>query len=171
MELRLLFSHQLVSDSLWPHGLQHAKLFCPPLSLRVCSNSCPLHWWCHLTISSSATPFPPALSLSQHQGLFQWVSSLHQVAKVLEFQLQHQSFQRIFKAEFILDWLVCSPCSPKESWVFSRTTVLRHQFFKVGQSLIKCIVCYCCILWIWWWNPVSLNSMKHVIKVWHKPKT
>ena len=41
-------------------------------------------------------PFPPTFNLSQHQGLFQWVSSLHQVAKVLEFQLQHQSFQWIF---------------------------------------------------------------------------
>ena len=46
-------------------------------------------------------PSPPAFSLSQHQGLFQWVSSLHQVAKVLEFQLQHQSFQRIFRTDFL----------------------------------------------------------------------
>ena len=43
-------SRQVVSDSLWPHGLQHAKLPCPPLSPRVCSYSCPLSWWCHLTI-------------------------------------------------------------------------------------------------------------------------
>ena len=47
------------------------------------------------------SPSPPALSLSQHQGLFQWVSSLHQVAKLLEFQLQHQSFQWIFKTDFL----------------------------------------------------------------------
>ena len=44
---------------------------------------------------------PPAFNLSQHQGLFQWVSSLHQVAKVLEFQLQHQSFQWIFRTDFL----------------------------------------------------------------------
>jgi len=44
---------------------------------------------------------PPALNLSQHQGLFKWVSSLHQVAKVLEFQLQHQSFQWIFRTDFL----------------------------------------------------------------------
>ena len=48
---------------------------------------------CHSTISSSVVPFSSALNLSQHQGLFQWVSSSHQVSKVLEFQLQHQSFQ------------------------------------------------------------------------------
>ena len=49
-------------------------------------------------LSSSS---PPAFNLSQHQGLFQWVSSLHQVAKVLEFQLQHQSFQWIFRTNFL----------------------------------------------------------------------
>ena len=45
------------SDSLWPHGLQHTSLPCPPLSPRVCSNSCPLSWWCHPAVSSSAAPF------------------------------------------------------------------------------------------------------------------
>ena len=48
-----------------------------------------------------SSPSPPALNLSQHQGLFQWVSSSHQVAKVLEFQLQHQSFQWIFRTNFL----------------------------------------------------------------------
>ena len=60
-------------------------------------------------------PSPPAFNLSQHQGLFQWVSSLHQVAKGLEFQLQHQSFQWIFRTDFLEDGLVGSPCSPKGS--------------------------------------------------------
>ena len=50
--LLLLFSHSVVSDSLWPHGLQHARLPCPSLSLRVCSKTCPLNWWCQPTISS-----------------------------------------------------------------------------------------------------------------------
>ena len=57
----------------------------------------------------------PAFSLSQHQGLYKWVSSSHQVAKVLEFQLQHQSFQWIFRTDFLEDGLVGSPCSPKGS--------------------------------------------------------
>ena len=48
-----------------------------------------------------SSPSPPALNLSQHQGLFKWVSSSHQVAKVLEFQLQHQSFQWIFRTDFL----------------------------------------------------------------------
>ena len=55
--LLLLLSHSLMSDSLWPHGLQHAKVSCPSLSPRFCSNSCPLSEWCHPTISSSVAPF------------------------------------------------------------------------------------------------------------------
>ena len=62
-----------------------------------------------------SSPSPPALSLSQHQGLFQWVGSSHQVAKVLELQLQRQSFQWIFGVYFLWDWLVGSPCSPRDS--------------------------------------------------------
>ena len=57
---------------------------------------------------------PPAFNLSQHQGLFKWVNSLHEVAQVLEFQLQHQSFQWIFRIDLLQDWLVGSPCSPKD---------------------------------------------------------
>ena len=52
-----------------------------------------------------SSPSPPALNLSQHQGLFQWVSSSHQVAKVLEFQLQHQSFQWTFRTDLLQDGL------------------------------------------------------------------
>ena len=58
---------------------------------------------------------PPALNLSQHQGHFQWVSSSHQVAQVLEFQLQRQSFQWIFRVDVLYDWLVWSPCFPRDS--------------------------------------------------------
>ena len=63
----------------------------------------------------------PAFNLSQHQGLFQRVSSLHQVAKVLEFQLQHQSFQWIFRTDFFWDGLDGSPCSPRDSQESSPT--------------------------------------------------
>ena len=62
-------------------------------------NSCPLSWWSHPTIWYFVTLFSSALKLSQHQGLFQWVSSSHKVAKGLELQLQHQSFQWIFRID------------------------------------------------------------------------
>ena len=93
------FSHSFVSDSLRRHEPQHARLPCPSPTPGVYSNSCPLIWWCHPTISSSVIPSPPAFNLSQHQGLFQWVSSSHQVAKVLEFQLQ--SFQWILRTDLL----------------------------------------------------------------------
>ena len=53
----LLFSRQVVFSSMWSHELQHARLPCLSLSPKVCSNSCPLNWWCHPTISSSVAPF------------------------------------------------------------------------------------------------------------------
>ena len=55
------FRHSVVSDSLQPHGLQHARLPCPSPTPRACSNSCPLSWWCHPTISSSVIPFSSCL--------------------------------------------------------------------------------------------------------------
>ena len=95
--LSLLSSRSVVSDSLWPHGLLHARPPRPSPTPGAYSNSCPSSQWCHPTTSSSA---PPAFSLSQHQGLFQWVSSSHQVPEVLELQLQHQSFQWVFRVDF-----------------------------------------------------------------------
>ena len=68
-----------------------------------------------------SSPSSPTLNLSQHQGLFKWVSYLHQVAKVLEFQLQHQSFQWIFRMDFLYDGVVGSPCSPRDSQESSPT--------------------------------------------------
>ena len=73
--------------TLGPHGLQHARPPCPSPSPGICSNSCPLSRWCRPTSYPLSSPSPPALSLSQHQGLFQWVGSSHQVTKVLELQL------------------------------------------------------------------------------------
>ena len=82
------------------------------------------HLICH------PSPSPPAFNLSQHQGLFQWISSSNQVARVLEFHLQHQSFQWIFKIDFFL----ISLQSKRLSRVFSTTTVQKHQFFGTQLS-------------------------------------
>ena len=106
LPLLLLFSHSVVSDFLWPHGLQHARRPCPSSSPRACSNSYPLSSWFHPTISSSVIPFSSCLQSFPASGSFQWVSSLHQVAKVLELQLQHQAIQWIFRIDFLRnDWL------------------------------------------------------------------
>ena len=64
INLLSLFSHEVVSGSLWPHGLQYARFLCPSPSPGVCSNSCPLSQWRYLTISSSATPLHPLPTIS-----------------------------------------------------------------------------------------------------------
>ena len=77
------FSCSVVSDSLQPHESQYARPPCPSPTPRVHSDSHPSSQWCHSAISSSVIPFPPAANLSQDQSLFQWVSSSHEVAKLL----------------------------------------------------------------------------------------
>ena len=75
-----LFSHSVVSGCLWPHGLQHARLPCPSLFPRVCSNSCPLSQWCYLTMPSSVTPFsscpqpfPASVSFPKSQLIIEYL--------------------------------------------------------------------------------------------------
>ena len=86
------FSLSVMSDSLWPHEPQHAR---PPVHHQLPeSTQTHVHWVGDAIQSSQPllSPSPPALNLSQHQGLFKWVNSSHQVFLVWEFQLQHQSF-------------------------------------------------------------------------------
>ena len=68
--LYLLFSCSVVSNSLWPHGLQHVRPSCPSPTPRACSNSCPLSRWCHPTISSSVDPFSSCLQSFPASGSF-----------------------------------------------------------------------------------------------------
>ena len=104
------FSHSVMSDSLQPHKSQHALPVHHQLPEFTRTH---VHWVSDTiqqrldgTIYPLLSPSPPTFNLSQHQGLFQWVSSSHQVAKVLEFQLQHQSFQWTLRTDlFMMDWL------------------------------------------------------------------
>ena len=94
------FSRSVMSHSLWPHGLQHTR---PPHPSPIPEFTLThVHWVGDATQPSPPllSPSSPAFNLFQHQGLFKWVSSLQQEAKVLEFQLQHQSFQWIFRTDF-----------------------------------------------------------------------
>ena len=94
-----LFSCLVASDSLQPHGLQHARSlsFTISWSLLKLMFIEPVMLSDHLILSSPS----PAFSLSQHHGLSQWFSSSNQVAKVLELYFQHQSFQWIFRVDFL----------------------------------------------------------------------
>ena len=128
----LLISRRVVSDSLPHHRLQHTRPPCPSQSPGVCPGY--VHWLGGaIQPSHPLSPSSSAFSLSQHQCLFQWVSCSHQVDKALEFQ--HQSFQRVFRVDFLLDWLVWSPCSPRGSQESSPAP----QFESIN-SLVLCLL-------------------------------
>ena len=97
------FSRSVMSNSLRPHGPQHARL--PVHHQLLESTQIHVHWVGNAIQSSHplSSPSPPAFNLSQHQGLFQWVSSSHQVSKVLEFQLQHPSSEHSGLISFRMD--------------------------------------------------------------------
>ena len=127
-----LLSH---ADSLQYHGLEHARLPCPSSTPGVYSNSCPLSRWCHPTISSSVISFSSAFNLSQHQGLFQQLGSLHPVGKVLELQFSTRPSNE-YSGWFPLEITgLVSLLSKGLSRVFSSTTVQKHQFFSSQPSL------------------------------------
>ena len=79
------------------------------------------------------SPSPPALNLSQHQGCFKWVSSSHQVAQILEFQLQPQSVQWTLRTDRLEDGMVGSPCSPRES----QESYPTPQFKSINSSVLS----------------------------------
>ena len=101
LHLLLLFSCSVVSDSFWPHGLQHTRLPCSSPSPGACLNSCPLSQWCHPAILSSVIPFSCLQSFPASGSFLMSQWSLNQVTKIVEVQLQHQSFRCIFRIDFL----------------------------------------------------------------------
>ena len=127
----LFFSCSVVSDSLWLHGLQHARLPCPSLSPGACSNSCPLSWWCLPTISSSVVPFPSCLQSFPALGSF---------PMSLLFTSDGQSIGTSASALVlpvnIQGWLLLGLTDWFDPWsIFSSTIVWKHKFFGVQPSL------------------------------------
>ena len=127
----LLFSYSVVSDFLRAHILPHARLPCASQSPGVCSNSCPLSWWCHSTISSTVAPFSCC-----PQSFPGSAGCSHQVAKVLELWLQYQSWINEYLGWFPLGLTgLITLLSNKLSRVFSSTTVWKYQFFSAQPFL------------------------------------
>ena len=130
------FSHLVLWDSLWPHGVQHSRPSCPSPIPRAYSNSCPLSWWCHPTISSSVIPFSSCLQSFPASGSFlmsQFFASGGQnigasaTVSVLPVNIQDW---------FLLGWAGWIFLQSKGlSRVFSNTTVQKHQFFSAQLSL------------------------------------
>ena len=100
------FCHSVVSDSLLPHEPRHARPPCPSPTPRVHQDLYPWSRLCHPTISTSIIPSAPALKLTQHQGLFQWVGFSQWVGTILDYQLQiSASKEHIGLISFWMDWL------------------------------------------------------------------
>ena len=126
------FSLSVMSDSLQPHELQHARPPCP--SQLPESTQTHVHWVSDAIQPSHPLESPsPAPNPSQHHSLFQWVNSSHEVAKVLEFQPQHQSFQWTPRTDLLYNGLVGSPCSPRDSQESSPTP----QFKSINSSALS----------------------------------
>ena len=125
----LLFSRSVVSNSLWPHGLQHASLPCPSPSSGACSNSCSLSWWCHSTIWSSVIPFSSCLKSFPASRVFS-----NELALRIRWP-EHCNFSFSTSPSsdysglisFRMDWLDLLAV-PGALRVFSNTTVQKHQF-------------------------------------------
>ena len=132
--IKLFCCSIIMSDSLWPCGLQHARLLCLPLPPRVCSISYPLSPLaiqpCHPLSSPS-----PALNLSKHQDLFQWVGSLHYVVKYWSFNFSNSPSNEYSGLISLRIELIWSPCCPRDSQESSPTTVQKHQFSGTQPSL------------------------------------
>ena len=130
------FSHSVVSDSLWPHGLQHARLPCPSPTPRVCSNSCPSSRWCHLTISSFAALFSFSLQSFPAAGSFPINWLLMAGAQTIWASASASVLPMNIQDWFPLGWTgYISLQSKGLSRVFSNTTVRKHQFFSAQLSL------------------------------------
>ena len=125
------FSHSVVSDSLWPHERQHTRPPCPSPTPGVYSNSCPLSQWWYSTISSSVVPFSSCPQSCPASGFFQLSQLFASGGQSTGVQLQHQSFQWIFRTDFLQEGLVGSPCCPRDSRESSPTTQ-----FKIINSLV-----------------------------------
>ena len=130
------FSHLVVSSSLRPYGLQHARLPCPSPIPGVYSNSCPLSWWCHPTISSSVIPFSSCLQSFPASGSFQmsqlFTSGRQSIGVAALTSVLPMNIQDWFPLG-LTGWI--SLQSKGLSRVFSNTTVQKHQFFGAQLSL------------------------------------
>ena len=140
------------------HGLQHARLPCPSPSPRACSNSCPLSWWCHPTLSSSVVPFPACLqpfSASEFFPMSQFFASGGQSigvsasASILPMNIQ---------GLFLLGWTGWISLQSKGlSRVFSNTTIQKHPFFGAQPSLWSNSHAWTWLLekpWLWQYRPL-----------------
>ena len=136
-------SHSVVSDSLRPHESRHSRPPCPSPTPGVHPNSRPSSWWAIQPSHPLLSPFPPAPNPSQHQSLFQWVNSSHEVAKVLKSHKWFQELQSFFFICFCilsLGGMVLKPCVNVNSqlqWCLDATREQTATFFYCDIRVLK----------------------------------
>ena len=127
------FSRSVVSNSLWPHGLQHARPHCPSLSPGVCSNSCLLSQWCQPIVSSSVTPFSSHIQSFPASGSFQ-VSQFFPSGSQSNWSLSFSmNPSKDIQDWFPLVWTGCISLSPRDSQESSPTL----QFKSINSSALS----------------------------------
>ena len=125
------FSHSVRSNSLWPHGLKQARLPCPSPTPRVYSNSSPLSWWCHPTLSSSLVPFSSCPQSVPAPGSFLMSPFFASGGQSIGVSPSTSVLRWISKTDFLQDGLVGSPCCSRDSHESSPTPQ-----FKSINSLV-----------------------------------
>ena len=139
MSLPVQFSCSVMSDSLWPYELQHARLLCPSPTPGTYTNSCPSHWWCHTTISSSVVPFSSRLQSFPAAGFFPSESVLCiKWPKYWSFSFSiSPSNEYSGLISFRMDWLdllaVQETLKSLLQHHSSKASVLRHSAFFIVQ--------------------------------------
>ena len=130
------FNHSILSDHLWPHGLQHTRLPCPSPTPGVYSNSCPLSRWCHSTISSSIVPFSSHLQSFPESGSFPTIQFFISGGQKIRVSASASVLPVNIQDWFPLGWTGwISLLSKRLSRVFSTTTVQKPQFIRAQLTL------------------------------------
>ena len=135
MEYSVQFHHSVVSNSLWPHGLQQARPPCPSPAPGVYSNSCPLSRWCHPAILSSVIPFSCRLQSFPASGSFQMSQLFVSGGQSIRVSVSTSILSMTIQDWSPLGWTGWISWQSKGlSTVFSNTTVQKHQFFGAQLS-------------------------------------
>ena len=130
------FSRSVLSDSLQPHELQHARPPCPSPTRVVHPNACPLSWWCHPTISSSVVPFSSCPQSLPASGSFQMSQPFASGGQSIGVSASISVLPMNIQDSSLLGWTGWISLQSKGlSRVFSNSTVQKHQFFSIQLSL------------------------------------
>ena len=139
--------NSVVSDSLQPHGLQHASSPCPSSAPGVYSNSCPLSQWCHPTISFSVIPFSSHVQSFPASGCFQMSQLFASGGQSFGVSASALVLPKNIQTDFFLDGLIRSPCSQSDSQESSPTPQFKTINSSALSFLYSPILSYICDYW------------------------